>query len=561
MNPTAMRPSGTGVWLKAIVIIAAAGWIYWPALHGGWLWDDSEEITWNGVLRDPAGWWKIWVSPAGVDYYPLKTTLQWLLWHVGGARPALYHLTSMGLHALSGLLFWRLLGKLGVHLAWLGGLLFVVHPLAVESVAWISELKNTLSLAFLLLAMLAYLEFDHREAKVAGRALSHAQWPAPYYGLAVLCFACAMLSKASVVMFPCVILLYSWSKRGRIRREDVANSLPFFFVTILLGLVTYWFQTHRAMDEWTLPAVGGVASRFVAAGLAIAFYLGKSAFPVGQLPIYPQWPLHPHSPWQWLPWPILAALLAWLWTKRAGWGSPALLGLGFFLLNLAPVLGFLPMAYLHIAWVADHFAYISLLGIIGLGVAAAGKLARLSSTALARRLAATPSGELRPSVYGIAALVAGMFACESRAYAGWFRNEETLWSNAIRRDPSVWMAHNSLGNVVLKRPGRLDEAIAQYREAIRLKPDSAEANNNLGLALLHTGDLASRLPEALELLERAVRLNPGNPGGHENLANALYTAGRLPEAVRQYEMALQLRPDLTEARANLEMTQRGLEGR
>jgi hypothetical protein len=513
------------------------------------------------VLRDPAGWWRTWFSPAGVDYYPLKTTLQWLLWQVGGARPAVYHLTSVGLHGLSGLLFWRLLGRLGVRFAWLGGLLFVVHPLAVESVAWISELKNTLSLPFLLLAMLAYLEFDRPRPMAAGGDLSHGPRPAPYYGLALLCFTLALLSKTSVVMFPCVILLYAWSKRGRIRREDVANSLPFFFVAVLLGLVTFWFQTHRAMDEWTLPAAGGLASRLVSAGLAIAFYLGKSVFPMGLLPIYPQWSLHPHSLWQWLPWPVLAALLGWFWARRSGWGSPALLGLGFFLLNLAPVLGFLPMAYQHIAWVADHLAYVPLLGVIGLAVAGAGMLARPSSAKLVRRLVVEPSGELSPYAYGIAALVVGMFACESRSYAGWFRNEETLWTNAVRRDPSVWMAHNSLGNVILKRPGRLDDAIAQYREAIRLKPDSAEANNNLGLALLHTGDLADRLPEALEHLERAVRLNPGNAGGHENLANALYTAGRLPEAIRQYEMALQLRPDFAEARANLEMAQRATEGR
>jgi hypothetical protein len=496
-----------------------------------------------------------------VDYYPLKTTLQWLLWQVGGARPAVYHLTSLGLHALSGLLFWRLLGRLGVRLAWWGGLLFVVHPLAVESVAWISELKNTLSLPLLLLAMLAYLEFDSQRSRVVGSDLSHGPRPAPYYGLAVLGFTLAMLSKTSVVMFPCVILLYAWSKRGRITREDLGNSLPFFFVAVLLGLVTYWFQTHRAMDEWTLPAVGGLASRLVSAGLAIAFYLGKSVFPEGLLPIYPQWSLHPHSLWQWLPWPILAALLGWFWARRSSWGAPALLGLGFFLLNLVPVLGFVPMAYQHIAWVADHLAYISLLGIIGLAVAGAGKLVRPPLTALGSRPAGAPAGELSPFATSVAAFVVGMLAWEARSYAGWFRNEETLWTNAVQRDPSVWMAHNSLGNVILKRPGRLDDAIAQYREAIRLKPDSAEANNNLGLALLHTGDLADRLPEALEHLERAVRLNPGNAGRHENLANALYTAGRLPEAIRQYEMALQLRPDFAEARANLEMAQRATEGR
>jgi Flp pilus assembly protein TadD len=608
MNSVATKPAGRGpdrgeaTWklcLQALVLILAGYWIYAPALHGGWLWDDTDEILHNPILRDPAGWWKIWLAPTGVDYFPLKTTLQWFLWHVGGARPALYHLTSLGLHGLSAFLFWRLLRRLGARLAWLGGLLFVVHPLAVESVAWISELKNTLSLPLLLLAMLAYIEADRgragrsRPAARSDRPATKAQ-PNGYYLLSLLLFLLAMLSKSSVVMFPAIILLYCWWKRGRIDRADLASSAPFFAVSAALGLITLWFQHSRAIGDWTAP-VGGPGSRLISAGLAVAFYLAKSVFPIGLLPIYPQWSLRPLSFWEFLPWPVLAILLGWFWAKRSSWGRPALFGAGFFLLNLLPVLGFAPMAYLHISWVADHFAYISVLGIIGLAIAGAGSLPR-------------------SYLAGLATVAVGMFAWQSHAYAAWFRSEEILWTRTLRRDPSLWMAHKNLGYTFFEQ-GRDQDAIDQYEAALRLKPDFpearnnlgsllaahgheaeakvqfqealrlaphyAKAHNNLGIALALQGDLAGaiaeyttvlrlqadfpearnnlgkalaelgQLPEAIAQFEEALRLDPGNAEAHNNLGNALAHSGRLPEAVTQFQAALRLKPDLALAHSNL----------
>src|SRR5665213_1817630 len=151
--------AGWKVLLPAALIALAGGWVFSPAWRGGWLWDDSLEISQNALLRTPAGLGKIWFSRAGMDYFPFKSSVQWVLWHVWGDQPAGYHLTSLGLHILSAFLFWRLLAKMGMRLAWLGGFFFVVHPLGVESVAWISELKNTLSLALLLGAMIFYLNY------------------------------------------------------------------------------------------------------------------------------------------------------------------------------------------------------------------------------------------------------------------------------------------------------------------------------------------------------------------------------------------------------------------
>jgi hypothetical protein len=339
----------------ALIVLLGIG-IYGPALHGGWVWDDLTEIPQNGVLSDPHGLAKIWVGSAGPDYFPLKTSVQWVLWRAWGENVFGYHLVSLGLHLLGAFLFWRLLQKLGLRLAWLGGLFFVVHPLVVESVAWIAELKNTLSLVFLLEAMLAYVRFEEGASGARRRP----------YALALVCFALALLSKSSVVMFPFVLLIYAWWRRGRVARRDLAAAAPFFGLSLLLGLVTVFFQYHRALAVWTIP-LGGPASHLAVAGTSLAFYFWKCLVPLGLHPMYRQWSVLPPTPAQFLPWLALAALVAGIWYRRAAWGRPVALGLGFFVLNLVPVLGFLPMSYLHISWVADHFVYLPLLGLIGRG--------------------------------------------------------------------------------------------------------------------------------------------------------------------------------------------------
>jgi Flp pilus assembly protein TadD len=531
--PQTRAPAATGrTLLKAAGLVLAAWVVFAPALHGNWVWDDADEIARNRLLRDPAGWWKAWVAPSGPDYFPLKTTVQWVLWHLWGARPGGYHLVNLALHALNGLLFWRLLDRLGVRLAWLGGLLFVVHPLAVESVAWISELKNTLSLFFLLLAMIAYVDYDARRWSASTPAER-----APPYALSLLCFVLAMLSKSSVVMFPFVILLHAWWRRRRLARADVAASAPFFAVSLGLGLVTLWFQHHRSMGMW-MPPAAGPASRAIAAGVAVAFYLEKCLLPRGLLPLYAPWHLVPPPLLALLPWPALALLLGGLWRKRSSWGAPVLLGLGFFLLNLVPVLGFVSMAYLHFSPVADHFAYISLLGVAGLAAAGAG--------ALCERLAPRRwAGRRWLFALGVALLI-GALGEESRGDAGRFRDETTLWTSTVERAPESWMAHKNLA-YALELQGRPEAAAAQYEEALRLQPDFPEARNNLGTLLSAEG----RYPAAIAQFREALRVDPGYAKAHNNLGIALFHSGQPAAARAEYEAVLRAFPDSDEAHNNL----------
>ena len=528
--------------IKAAAIGAAGAFAFAPAIRGNWLWDDSSAIGENPILRDPAGLWKIWSGQAGQDYFPLTTSVQWVQWHLWQGNLAGYHATNIVLHILSALLLWRVLSKLGSGAAWLGGLLFAVHPMAVESVAWMSELKNTLSLPPLLLAALAYLNFEKNKGLSPAGCLSPGAKglsptaPDPpsnawgWYLSSLALFTIAMLCKSSVVMFPAVLLLHAWWSRGRVGWRDLAEEAPFYAVSIILGLVTIQFQTARAMAHISLPPEG-MEGRIGEAGPAAFFYLAKAVLPLNLMPIYPDWSLGGPFPWRALAWCAIAGGLGLCWAKRSSWGRHALFGFGFFFLNLLPVLGIIPMAYLRISLVSDHFAYLPLVGLIGLVAAAAGRW----------RAKASP-----PLFWTCAALATTACAGESWNYSRVFASAETLWTYALQLNPNAWLAHNNLG-IVLAQSGRFDEAIAHGEEAVRLRPGFAEARNNLGLTLTE----AHRLPEAIDQLSEAVRLDPDLAGARLNLGRALLAAGRAPEAVVQLEQVLRLEPASPEAPRNL----------
>jgi tetratricopeptide (TPR) repeat protein len=616
--------------LRILLIVATGAWIYSPVLHGRWLWDDDRYITDNPLLREPGGLAKIWLWPTTVNYFPVTSTVQWLQWRAWGADPFGYHVTNVALHLVSGLLLWRLLVRLRggpstslrafdsgavpggrartptAEVEWLGGWLWVAHPIAVESVAWISELKNTLALVFLLLAMLAYIEFD--DAASAETASAPVERVDPnalgvrprsrtkrigvnaLHRLSVLFFILAMLSKSLVAMFPVTILLYAWWRRGRLTAGDARSSAPFFAVSLVLGVVTVVFE-HRAIGV-SGAAIGGPLSRLACAGLALAFYLAKCALPFALLPIYPRWNVDPPSPLQFLPWLALAGLLWLLWTRRSGWGRHALFGLGFFLLLLVPVIGFAPMAYQRISWVADHFAYLALPGLVGVATAGLG--------ALPSRMAPGKSW----LVLAATALLCVGLAADSRQYARRFTDGKTLWTYALERNPDSWMVHSNLG-VERMKDGDASAAMAQFETALRLDPAAPEAHANLGVALANLGrwpeaiaqgEAAVRLApdygpgreklaeirtransvadtwfnqgnslaqsgrweEAAADFEQALRLAPGFPEAHTNLGNVLFSLHRLPEAVDQYRAALRLKPDYADAHYNLGLALRAL---
>jgi hypothetical protein len=511
--------------LRALLISAAGFWVFSPALHGDWLMDDDMYLTQNALLNDPARLWKIWFAPGSLtEYYPIEATAQAIQWHFWHLDTLGYHLTNIILHVIGALLVWRLLSKFGLRFAWLGGFLFVIHPAVVESVAWISEFKNTLSLPPFLLAMCAWIDYEER-----GRSRD--------YFLALGLFLIAMLCKISMALFPLIILLYAWWKRGRIGWSDLKAGAPFFAISFILGLTTVlagnWFREAH-LQSTANPQIGGLLSRIELAGLSISFYFVKCVWPVGMLPIYPKWTIDPPSLPAFLPWPVLGGTICWFWIRRASWGRHALLGLGFFLINLAPFIGLNSVTYMAFTWVMDHFLYLPIIGLIGLAVAAfediEGRMADF----------------MRDWLAPLAAAVLALLAWESYNYAAIFIGPEKLWTYTIERNPTAWLAHNNLGDVMLET-GRAPEAIEQFEEALHYNPNMVEAHTNLGFALEQTG----RTSEAIDQYEQALKLNPHFGLAQANLAGALARMGRMQEAIDHYEQALLINPNDTAARANL----------
>ncbi len=512
-------------WLKAALIVAAGLFVDAPAWHGEFLWDDPQYVTANPLLRDPGGLARAWFAPGSVmEFYPLQETVLWLQWRLFGAQPLGYHLTNAVLHVLSALLLWRFFAQLGLRHGWLGGLLFAVHPANVESVAWISELKNTLSLPPFLVAMTALVRFYTTQRTRD-------------YAIALIAFTLALLVKISMAPFPFAILLYAWWRNGRVAARDLRLAMPFLAAAVTLSALTVFAylrfgETH--LDHPALPDLGGLGPRLTLAITSVSFYFVRIFWLGPSAPIYPQWDLDPARRLAFMLAYGWAAVLLWLWTRRAGFGRHVLLGLGFFLLFIAPFSGLAPQSYMYFAWVMDHLLYIAMIGPIGLMVAGIDQL-----LARASRLRRIVTGALT-----ICVVASMMFT--SRAYSAQWRSAESLWTYNAGRMSSAWLAHYNLGNVY-RREQRFDEAITQYRAALQIHPDYDWTHNNLGICLAETPE---GLPAAMDEYRAAIRLRAAFAEAHNNLANALTESGRYDEAFIEFRAALAAQPDFIAARYN-----------
>jgi tetratricopeptide (TPR) repeat protein len=539
--------------LRVLLIVGAVVWIYAPAFHGDWIWDDYGYLASHLHLQNPTELWKTWFAPGSLeDYYPVESAVLLVQWHLWHNATLGYHLTNAFLHVVNALLIWRLLGRIGLRHAWLGGLIFAIHPIAVDSVAWIVELKNTLSLPPLLLAMIVYVDYEDFKRDQD-------------YFLALGLFLLSMLCKASVMMFPAVILLYVWWKRGRIGRDDLKATIPFFLISLLLGLLTACLQHQGGVPA---TAIAGGSSRIATVGWEMVYCFSKVLYPGNLLPIDPSGLVVSPTWFDLLPWLMLVTLLGLLWFNRYGWGRHLVLGIGFFLLNLVPVFAFALMNASTMIWTVDHVVYLPVIGLIGLAVAGWGLLLdRLSAS-------------FRLFVLGMTAMVLALLAWQSHSYAKIYLNEETFWRYTIQYNPGSVVAHDNYGSylfrygrlteaeeqlqraiqidpayyptyhnlgLLLQEKGHFTEAEAQYEKAVGMNPNFADPQNNLGMVLTKMG----RLDEAIEHFNAYLRLVPNDTEVHYNLANTLAMAGRLPEAMEQYEEALKLNPDFAEAHYSL----------
>ena len=523
-------------WLFGVVLVAATLLAYLPALPGKFVWDDDAWTSnASGVLTDSSGLWLMWRKLGALQqYYPLTGTTFWLDHQLWGDWTLPYHVENVLLHACAAVLFWRLLRRLGVPGAWLAGAVFALHPLMVESVGWVTERKNVLSLCFFLGALLAYGRFTsfwqpEDETAACDRHRTPRCWAA--YGWAFLLFLAALLAKTTAFSLPAVILLVCWWKRGRIRwRADVLPTLPFFAIAIGLGLLAAWMEKHvlRAVGpEWAFS----FPERCLIAGRAFWFYIGKLIWPADLCFLYPLWRLDVGSLKQWIyPLAAVGALLG-SWLLRARIGRGLATGLFFYVGTIFPLLGFISGYGFRYSFVWDHWAYLPALGLIALG---AGLIARAADHLRAPAL-----------LPGVAALMLPVLGILTWQQSKMYTDIETLWNATLSRNPGAFLAHNNLGLILLER-GQVDEAVAHFQKALESQPRFAESHSNLGNALLRKG----QLDKAIAHHRQAVELDPKLASAHNNLGLVLLQTGQVGEAIAHFQSALAIRPDLSEIHNN-----------
>lgn len=501
---------------QAALILAVGIAAYGPALRGGFIWDDDVLVTENPLVRASDGLQRMWFSTEPADYWPMTYSVFWLQWRLWGDRPAGYHAVNLLVHLSCAFLIWRILARMNISGGWLAGLIFAVHPVNVESAAWISQLKSTLSMLFSLLSVLWFIGTDERK-----RA-----WE--WYALSLAAFVLGMLSKGSVAMLPAVLLGIVWWRR-KPNTSDFFKTLPFFLAAAMLVAVNVWFQTHGTGQK--IRDVGWL-DRLLGAGAVVWFYLYKAILPINLMFVYPQWQID----WRTLLWwgpltgAVVLSLILWRYRNRNRWIRSVLAAWGYFCVSLVPVMGLVDVYYMKYTLVADHYQYVAIAGPIAL--AAAGWSRWFSREKYSAKIAAA-----------VAVIALSTLSWKHNRV---FADAETLYRHALAKNPRAWMVHNNLGTV-LARKKLAQEAIEQYRHAIRLNPRFAEAYNNLGLTLAQTAGLA----EAMDPFEQAVRIKPDYLEARMNLGAALMSAGRWEEAAQHYRKATELRPGYAQAHNSL----------
>ena len=590
----------TSVIAGVLVLLGLLTAAYWPVVRGqaGTIWDDRVHVMDNPSLRDAAGLERIWtwgpesildptVTAATPQYYPLTFTTFWVEYQLWGANTRGYHLTNVALHACSALLLWALLRRLGLGsgVAYLAAVVFAVHPVQVESVAWITERKNTLSLLFFLAAAYTYVRWARLDRAQDDKADRGSRG---LYLLVWVLFLAAMLSKTVTVMLPAALLVVTWWKRGRIVGRDVRALGPMLAFSLAMGLLTRYVE-HAYIGARGPDYALTFADRILIAGRSVAFYAEKLVAPLRLTFIYPRWAIDAGDALQWMfPAAVVAVLaLLLLLRKRVGRG-PAVAAMLFVVL-LFPALGFVNYYPMRYSFVADHFQYAASIGIIVLVIAAGAWLMRRRNAEETRISRLSGAFAAVPLI----AVLVYLSATQCRIY----QNTETLWRDTIAKNDGCWMAYENLAEVLWNThgPEDLPECERLYRKTLALRPTQLSAYNALGIVYARLGQseaaetvlrdglaksatlgpayrdnpetardtamlqttLASQLSqsgdakEAQSLLEQSLTLYPGYASAWDLLGTVRLAAGDADGAIAAYQQAIKLKPESPDFYNNL----------
>jgi tetratricopeptide (TPR) repeat protein len=503
-------PFNGSYWSGAVLIAILVLLAYSSVFHAGFIWDDDSYITENPHLAHLSGLFSIWFSPGATpQYYPMVFSVFWLENHLWGLNPAGYHLVNIIIHLLNALLVWTALRHLRITWAFWAAALFALHPVHVETVAWVTELKNVLSLFFYLLALLAYFRF----LNIRGDEYRSERRLRGYYAAAFICFLLALLSKTVTATLPAVILLLLWWRDGKIAWKDVARLSPFFVAGVIMGLFTARVEVVHVQAtgaEWNFSLL----ERVLIAGRAVWFYAGKLLWPSPLMFSYPRWTIDAGQ-WQQYLFPAgVFAAVGVLWALAGRIGRGPLTALLFFMGTLFPALGFFNVYPMRYSFVADHFQYAASVGILCLVCAVAERI--FGSFRRGGRL-------LQAGCFGGILLLL--------CYATWhqgkaYKNNLTLFSDVIEKNPTSWLSYTNRAMEYMDL-GKYDLALVDMEKALDIHPNKSDAFSNRAQLRQLGGDYQG----ALEDFTRAIKLAPWR-------FDALLNRSDLYLLLEQYDLAL-----------------------
>jgi len=509
------------IFLLVLALLTIA--VYSSVFSAGFIWDDDDYVINNPLLRSLAGLGSIWFEPhATPQYYPMVFTLFWVQFQLWGLNPLGYHLVNILLHAANSLLLCGCLMRLHVPAAFWVALLFAIHPVHVESVAWVTELKNVLSLFFCLLSLRAYFRYTHTVANSA----STANQLLPY-AASLLLFLLALFSKTVSGTLPATILLIHWWQNGRICKRDVVSLLPFFTLAMACGSVTARLEITHVLakgPEWDFSII----DRFLIAGRAVWFYAGKLVWPYPLMFNYPKWNIDAGIWWQYLPPLAIVGTLIMLWCLRGRIGRGPFAAALCFIGTLFPALGFFNVYPMRYSFVADHFQYAASIGMLILLVAG-------MELFLLKRGISTIG---RCAVFMLLATIAATLTW-SQGYA--YRDRLALFTDSIAKNPASWLSYANRGRDYALA-GRDTLALADLDKALALNPDECHALQCRGSILLKRNEFNRALAD----FDRSIALQPARADFYLNRCKARRIAGLTEQALADANMVLWLDPSLAE---------------
>jgi len=498
-------------WLWGLILFLAVLATYSPVWWAGYVWDDAVFITANPVIVGPLGLKEIWTTHAG-SVSPLTLTMFWVENALWGMPPRPYHVVNIILHAACAILLWRVLRSLRIPGAWLGAALWALHPLQVESVAWISEMKNTQSCLFYLLSILFFVK--SLRTKGVG-------WN---YSFTLLFAGLAIASKFSTLVLPVVLGLCAWWVEGRWQWRHLIRLAPILVMSALAGAITLWLGTVEPALAGEIPSRSW-PERMAMSGDVIWFYAGKLVWPHPLMAIYPSWTIDASQWTSYLPLLAVVLLLLILWLNRGAWGRPYFFALAYFLVALFPFLGFFDQSFWRYSFVEDHLQNLAGMGLLALLGAGCFRLAESIFPGKSSLQLVLAAGVL---------VIVGTLSWQ-RAWV--FENDETLWTDNVVKNPNSWAGENNLG-IALYQKGQSDEAILHFQKSLAINPNNTGAHCNLGLAL----SLKGQVGEGMAQFQKALEINPNDGEVFYNLGVVLFQKGQLDEAMTQFQKALQVYP-------------------